>query len=118
MTGNPSLFKEIKEKNLGKVTFSDKGKGKIIGIGKIGKDPSKSIEKVYLVDGLKYNLLSISQLCDKGNQVIFYAFQCVVVDSKSSKVVLHGPRVNNIYVVNDDSISRMLPHVLKLPRVM
>ena len=29
------------------------------------------IESVALVDGLKHNFLSISQLCDKGNEVWF-----------------------------------------------
>ena len=67
MSGDPTLFTEIQRKKVGKVTFGDKGKGKITGIGKIGKNLSSSLDKVYLVEGLKYNLLSISQLCDKGN---------------------------------------------------
>jgi len=62
MSGNATLFTEIKKKEHGKVTFGDKSIGKIIGISKVGKDPSNSIDNVYLVDGLKFNLLSISQL--------------------------------------------------------
>ena len=71
MSGNASLFTEIKKKRHGSVTFGDKSIGKIIGVGKRGKDSSNSIDNVYLVDGLKFNLLSISQLCDKENLVIF-----------------------------------------------
>jgi hypothetical protein len=44
-------------------------KGKIIGISNIGKTHSFVIADVLLVDGLKHNLLSISQLCDKGYNV-------------------------------------------------
>ena len=35
----------------------------------VDKNSIGSIKNVYLVDALKYNLLSISQLCDKGNRV-------------------------------------------------
>jgi len=78
MSGNEALFTEIKKKKYGNVTFGDNKAGKIIGIGKIGKDPSNSLENVYLVEGLKFNLLSISQLCDKGNNVIFNSSHCIV----------------------------------------
>ena len=39
--------------------------GKITGIGQVGKKNSTHIEDVLLVDSLKHNLISISQLCDK-----------------------------------------------------
>ena len=48
------------------MTFRDNGKGRIIGYGSVGNNSSSLIENVLLVDGLKHNILSISQLCDKG----------------------------------------------------
>ena len=48
----------------GSVTFGDDSKGTIIGIGNIQIGASPTIENVVLVDGLKHNLLSISQFCD------------------------------------------------------
>ena len=53
------------------MTFEDNGKGRIIGHGSIGNNSSSLIENVLFVDGLKHNLLSISQLCDKGFKMIF-----------------------------------------------
>ena len=50
----------------GTVTLGDDSKGKIVCIGNIKLGLSPLIENVILVDGLKHNLLSISQLCDKG----------------------------------------------------
>jgi len=47
------------------VTFGDDFKGKIIGICNIKISSSPLIENVVLVDCLKYNLLSISQLYDE-----------------------------------------------------
>ena len=65
MTGDSQAFSSFTPKESGFVTFGDNGKGKIIGNGKIGKYPSPVIKNVLLVDGLKHNLFSVSQLCDK-----------------------------------------------------
>ena len=59
MTGNASLFNSIKWEEKGYVKFGDDSRGKIIAIGTIGI-PTFLIENVYLVQGLKHNLLSIS----------------------------------------------------------
>ena len=52
-----------------------------------------------LVRGLKHNLLSISQLCDKGYKVVFDCLKCHVIDPKSNKVLFLGHRQGNIYIV-------------------
>ena len=64
MTGDEAKFVKLKRKDGGYVRFGDKSKAKIVGLGKVGSEPS--IDDVSLVDGLKYNLISVSQLCDKG----------------------------------------------------
>ena len=69
MTGDVAKFAKVEPKNGGYVTFGDNSKGKIIGVGNVGSNPC--IEDVLLVKGLKHNLISISQLCDKGYKVIF-----------------------------------------------
>ena len=60
----------------GTVTFGDDSKGNIIGIGNIKIGTFPLIENVVLLDGLKHNLLSISQLCDRGFKVIFDESPC------------------------------------------
>ena len=67
MTGDKSNFINLKFKDGGNVTFGDDSKGRVICIGKVGMNPSPCIDNVFLVDGLKHNLLSISQLCDNGH---------------------------------------------------
>ena len=52
------------------------------------------------VDGLKYNLLSISQLCDMGNKVTFYPKNYFVED----KVIFSGEKVENVYVIDLNKI--------------
>ena len=84
----------------GIVTFRDDSKGNIIGIGnnKIGSSPL--IENVILIDGLKHNLLSISQLCDRVFKVIFDESSCNVLDGKTDACILSGFHENNIYIIN------------------
>ena len=47
------------------MTFGDNGKCRIIGHGSIGNNSSSLIKNVFLIDGLKHNILSISQLLTK-----------------------------------------------------
>ena len=47
------------------------------------------IEVVALGDGLKHNLLSISQMCDKGNEVWFNKEACVISDKNNMKHSSH-----------------------------
>ncbi|RVW59748.1 hypothetical protein CK203_100238 [Vitis vinifera] len=85
MTGDESKFAFLTKRKRGHVTFGDNAKGRIIGQGNIGNDTSSLIESVLLVDGLKHNLLSISQLCDKGFKVIFEASHCIIKDIQNDK---------------------------------
>ena len=75
---------DLKLKSGGDVTFGDNSKGKIEGINIIGNKFSISIENVLLVNGLKHNLFSISQLCDKGYKVVFECLNCHVIDVKTN----------------------------------
>jgi len=56
----------LKWKSVGFVTYGNNNRGRILGVGDIGGDDDVIIKDMLLVDGLKHNLLSISQLCDKG----------------------------------------------------
>ena len=87
------------------VTFGDNGKGKIIGIGNIGITPSTYIKDILLVDGLKHNLLNISQLYDKGYKVVFKSSMCIVTSLTDVSTIFIGHRHGNIYIVNLDNLS-------------
>ena len=100
MTGDKDQFITLQMKDGGLVTFRDNGKGRIIEIGKIKITPCTFIEDVLLVDKLKHNLLSISQLCDKGFKVIFELSMCIVTNSLDSNNKFIGHRLRNIYVVD------------------
>ena len=100
MTGDKEKFSKLQVNDGGKVIFCGKEKGKIIGQGKVSEDPSCSVDDVLLVEGLNYNLLSISQLCDKSLRVIFEFNKYKVVDIQKNKVKLEGQRINDVYVID------------------
>ena len=106
MTGDATKFISIKPTNGGNVIYGDNNTGKVIGIGSVGKQNSNSsIDNVILVKGLKHNLLSVSQLCDKGNKVSFDSNYCLVQRLDTNEIVLVGNRVDNIYMINLDNVS-------------
>ena len=100
MTGQESHFKSLKHREGGEVAFGGDGKGKIIRMGDIDNTYSNSIENVLLVRGLKHNLLSISQLCDKDYKVIFKANHCAILDKTSNEIKFFEKRHKNIYIID------------------
>jgi len=95
----------MKLKPVGYVTYEDSNRGRILGIGDIREDDKVIIKDVLLVDGLKHNLLSISQLCDKGYKITFEPNLCLITDSKSSETARVSKRVNNVYMLNVSCIT-------------
>ncbi|GKE77707.1 hypothetical protein Tco_1543827, partial [Tanacetum coccineum] len=101
MTGNKSYLTDYQDINGRFVAFigSPKG-GKITRKGKI-RTGKLDFEDVYFVKELKINLFSVSQMCDKKNNVLFTNTECVVLspDFKlpdESQVLFKVPR-NNMY---------------------
>jgi len=86
-------------KDEGFVTYGDNKNGRILGNGVISNGSSFNISNVLLVKGLKHNLISISQLCDKGFKVVIEPNHCFIYDACGS-IVLIGKRVNNIYTID------------------
>nr|GEW57030.1 putative ribonuclease H-like domain-containing protein [Tanacetum cinerariifolium] len=78
---NMSYLSEFEELNGGYVSFGGNSKdGKITGKGKI-KTGKLDFDDVYFVKNLKFNLFSISQICDKKNSVLFTDIECLVLSS-------------------------------------
>ena len=102
MIGDFTLLTEFKERAGPSITFGDDSKGFTMGYGLISKE-KVIIDEVALVDGLKHNLLSISELCDRGNTVSFNSEACIVTSKKDNKVVLTGVRKGNVYLADFNS---------------
>nr|GEV71886.1 putative ribonuclease H-like domain-containing protein [Tanacetum cinerariifolium] len=92
------------EINGGYVAFGGNPKGgKITGKGKI-KTGKIDFKNVYFVRQLKFNLFSVSQICDKKNSVLFTDTECIVLspDFKliDENLLLRVHRQNNMYNID------------------
>ena len=61
------------------------------------------LRDVLFVEGLKHNLLSISQLCNKEYQVMFKTNTCEICLPNTKELMLVGKRVNNVYLLDISS---------------
>ncbi|GKC65880.1 ribonuclease H-like domain-containing protein, partial [Tanacetum coccineum] len=105
MTGNISYLTDYEEIDRGFVAFGGSTKGgKITERGKI-RTGKLDIEDVYFIKELKFNLFSVSQMCDKKNSVVFTDTECVVLSpnfklTDESHVLLIVPRKDNMYSID------------------
>ncbi|CAN1304210.1 Retrovirus-related Pol polyprotein from transposon TNT 1-94 [Linum perenne] len=110
MTGDKRHFSSLVLQKGGKVVFGDNNKGHIQGKGTIGNSSDPTFHNVLLVENLKHNLLSISQLCGTKNKVIFEPSSCCVQRISDGKVLCIGSRKNNIYTINMKNQNAFLEH--------
>nr|GFA95705.1 ribonuclease H-like domain-containing protein [Tanacetum cinerariifolium] len=81
ITGNMSYLSNFEELHGGYFAFGGNPKGgKITCKGKI-KTGKLDFDDVYFVKELKFNLFSVSQMCDKKNSVLFTDTECLVLSS-------------------------------------
>jgi hypothetical protein len=72
MTGDKKWFSSLTHLSHKEyVTFGDDKKGRVLGTGVINVNDFFTLNGVALVDKLRYNLLSVSQLLDADFDVLF-----------------------------------------------
>nr|GEV62166.1 putative ribonuclease H-like domain-containing protein [Tanacetum cinerariifolium] len=105
ITGNMSYLFNFEELNDRYVAFGGNPKGgKISGKGKI-RTGKLDFDDVNFMKELKLNLLSVSQICDKKNSVLFTDIECLVLSPEfklpdENQVLLRVPKENNMYNVD------------------
>nr|GEV11068.1 uncharacterized mitochondrial protein AtMg00810-like [Tanacetum cinerariifolium] len=107
MIGNISYLSDYEPFNGGYVSFGQGG-CKIIGKETI-KTGKLEFKNVYFVKDLKYNLFSMSQICDNKNSVLFTNSECIVLgrDFKlldDANILLRTPRQHNMYSIDLNNI--------------
>jgi hypothetical protein len=80
MIGNKKWFSSLTPLSHKEyVTFRDDKKGKVLGTGIVKVNDHFTLNDVALVDRLRYNLLSVSQLVDANLHVLFQKFESRVL---------------------------------------
>ncbi|GJU01648.1 ribonuclease H-like domain-containing protein [Tanacetum coccineum] len=102
MSGNIAHLSDFKDFDRGYVTFGGgENGGRITGKGTIKTD-KLDFDDVYFVKELKFNLFSVSQMCDKKNYVLFTDSECLVLSPNfklpdENQILLKIPRQDNMY---------------------
>ncbi|GJS10313.1 retrovirus-related pol polyprotein from transposon TNT 1-94 [Tanacetum coccineum] len=115
MTGNIAYLTDFKEYNGGYTTFGGGAYGgRITGKGTL-KTNCLDFEDVYYIDELKFNLFSVSQICDKKNYVLFTDTECLVLSpnfklSDKNQILLRIPREDNMRLghINFKNINKLV----------
>ena len=98
MIGDDSMFTSLEDPgDHDHVTYGDNSRVRVIGLGSIGITHDLSISNVLFVEDLKFNLISIAQLCDLGLTCTFDENGVVVTKKDDSSMVFKGFRHGHIY---------------------
>jgi len=101
MTGDKTLLKEVRMGKCGRITYGDGSQSRVIGKGIIDILGLRTSQEALYVEGLKENLLNISQLCDNDLVVQFSKKECNIFDS-SGRWLMGGERTaENCYGLPD-----------------
>nr|GEW20074.1 copia protein [Tanacetum cinerariifolium] len=113
MTGNRALLTNFVENFLGTVRFGNNDFAVIAGYGDVVIG-SKTINKVYYVEGLGHNLFSVGQFCDKGLEVAFRKSTCFV-RNEDGVDLLTGDHSSNLYTIalNEVTSNSLTCHLAK-----
>ena len=106
MIRNKGLFKTLFEEKIGTVTFGDGSKSVIKGIGTVDIPGLPVFEDVWYVDGLKANLLSISQICKNGLNVLFTKYECKILDEGGDYMCVGVRTADNYYRLTPSIINK------------
>ncbi|GKB08306.1 hypothetical protein Tco_0836590, partial [Tanacetum coccineum] len=98
MTGDRSRLMNFMKKFIETVRFGNDHFGAIMGYGDYVIGDSV-ISRVYYVEGLGHNLLSVSQFCDSDLEVAFRKHSCYVHDTDGVEL-LKGSRSSNLYTIS------------------
>ncbi|XP_020263393.1 uncharacterized protein LOC109839376 [Asparagus officinalis] len=91
MTGNKSIFVELKDETSSQIKLGDRKlqniEGKRVIAVQTNGGKTKDISDVLYVTGLTQNLLSVGQLIQKGYAINFFKNECVIIDDKNKQIV-------------------------------
>ena len=70
---------DLSPSHLKHITYTDKGKSKVLGLGRVAISKDRHMDKVMPFKSLRLNLMSVSMLCDLDMVVVFGKYRCIVL---------------------------------------
>nr|GEY15031.1 hypothetical protein [Tanacetum cinerariifolium] len=106
-TSNLKMLCNFIEKYLGTVRFDNDQFAPIIGYGDLVQG-NITINRVYYVEGLNYNLISVGQFCDTDLEVAFRKSTCFVRDIQGNDL-LTGNRGSDLNTISLQELTSLTP---------
>jgi hypothetical protein len=102
MTGERRMFTSFEKNECESdcIMFGDNNQGQVLGVGKIAITTEHSISNFFLVESLDYNLLSISQLYERGYNCLFTNKGVTVFRRSDDSFVFKGVLREKLYLVD------------------
>lgn len=94
MTGNKEYLTDCIKSRRGSVTFRDGAKNKVIGMGILNIEGMPKLKNLLHIEGMKANLISISELCDE-NLLVYYDKRKRYVIKEDEEMHHNGTRTTN-----------------------
>jgi hypothetical protein len=103
MTSDRDKFLTLRKERDGSVSFINDDSTKIIGKDTVRiRNKNTKAENVLLVEDMKHNLLSVSQMCDQGHKVTFDSQKSKIRKEGSRKLIATTTRTSsNIYLLSE-----------------
>ncbi|GJW82260.1 retrovirus-related pol polyprotein from transposon TNT 1-94 [Tanacetum coccineum] len=101
MTGVKQYLHRYSKEPSPKVVFGDNSSGDTEGYGSVNCN-GITFTRVSYMNGLKHNLINISQLCDANFKVLFTKTQGTILN-QNDEVFLIAPRRRDVYVIDMSS---------------
>ena len=99
MSGNREIFSKLDDSYRSNITLGNNNTVDVAAKGAMDvqtKEGMKSVQDIYYTPKLKYNLLSVGQLCEKNYRVVFENMQCTIYDkNQKNKVITVVPMTKN-----------------------
>jgi hypothetical protein len=114
MTGERSMFISFEKNECESdcITFGDNSQDQVLDFGKIAITIKYSISKVLLVESLYYNLLSVSQLCERGYNYLFTDKGVAVFRRSDGSFTFKGVLRGKLYLMD------LIPEEVELDRCL
>jgi hypothetical protein len=102
MTGEKSMFSSYAQMEgpSENIVFGDNSKGEVLGVDKISITQDHSISNVLHVGSLSYSLLSVSQLCEMGDDCHFTDKGVTTIRREDSTIAFTGRLKGKLYLVD------------------
>ena len=83
MTGDKSKMKSLKKNQYGKVILGNNAPAKVLGKGRDIIYKHRGVADSLFIQGLNHNILSVGQMENKGNVIVFTSSKCKFIDEET-----------------------------------